>query len=185
MDSRKLLYHQIPAKKTSVQTNNYTTLSPHESLYAAKTKYRRQQILSMTVQRPACTQQSPTSYIQEFGAMNVLIDDNRDNIYIEQQLQEYLQTQQTNVIILQYKTKYELVRYIHEACFSPVPSKILKAVKKKHLLTWTGLDANNFQNLPTHVIATVKVHMKHEGHHLQFTKKQPTPQTIKTAQEEK
>ena len=143
MDSRKLLYHQIPAKKTSVQTNNYTTLSPHESLYAAKTKY------------------------------------------IEQQLQEYLQTQQTNVIILQYKTKYELVRYIHEACFSPVPSKILKAVKKKHLLTWTGLDAKIFQNLPTHVIATVKVHMKHEGHHLQFTKKQPTPQTIKTAQEEK
>ena len=77
----------IPAHhndKTSVHTNNYATIAYHARLYAASTKYKRQQILSMTVQRPAYTQQLPTSYIQEFGAMNVLIYDNQDNNNIKQ-----------------------------------------------------------------------------------------------------
>ena len=49
-----------PNNKKSVQTNNYTTIASHESLYAETPEYKRQQILSMTVQRPECTQQSPT-----------------------------------------------------------------------------------------------------------------------------
>ena len=72
--------------KMSVQTNNYPTIASHASLYKSTTKYKRQQILSMDVQKPECTQQSPISYIQEFGAMDVLIDDNWDNNYIKQQI---------------------------------------------------------------------------------------------------
>ena len=41
--------------------------------------------------------------------MNVLIDDNRDNNYLEKQLQEYTWTRQANVIIRREKTKSELV----------------------------------------------------------------------------
>ena len=70
----------------------------------------------MTVQRLACTKQSPTSYIQEFGAMDVLIDENRYNHYMKQQLQEAPSTQQENFIILQNNMKYGLVRYLHGAC---------------------------------------------------------------------
>ena len=73
----------------------------------------------MTVQRLSCTHQSQTSYIQEFGAMNVLIDDNQYNNYIEQQLQEYIWTQQSNIIIPRDKMKAELVQNLHGACFSP------------------------------------------------------------------
>ena len=98
-----------PNEKMSVQTNNYTTVASHAILYTSNNKYKRQQILYVTIQRPECTQQSPTSYIQEFGSMNVLIDDNRDNNYLEKQLQEYTWTRQANVIIRREKTKSELV----------------------------------------------------------------------------
>ena len=64
---------------------------------------------SVTDHIPSFTQQSPTPYIQEYGAINSLVDDNRDNNYIEQQLQEDTRTQQSNVIILCDKTKAELV----------------------------------------------------------------------------
>ena len=67
----------------------------------------------MTVWRLVCTQQSPTSYIQEFGAMNVLIDDNRDINYIKQQLQEDARTQQANFIIRRDKVEAELVQYLY------------------------------------------------------------------------
>ena len=63
----------------------------------------------MTVQRPASKLQSPASYIQEFGAMNVFTYDNQDNNQIEQKLQEDERTQQENVIIHRDKTKAELV----------------------------------------------------------------------------
>ena len=49
-----------PNNKTVVQNNNYTTVSSHANLYAAKPKYKIEQILSMTDQRPEWTQQSPT-----------------------------------------------------------------------------------------------------------------------------
>ena len=70
--------------------------------------------------------------------------------------------------------------------FSTSPVHILKAINNEHLLTWPGLDANIVsKNLPTHVIATVKGHMKRDIQHLQSTKIQPPPQKIRTAQEEK
>ena len=42
-----------------------------------------------------------------------------------------------------------------------------------------------FKNIPTHLIATVKGHMKQEIKHIQPTKKKSHPQKIKTAQEDK
>ena len=104
----------------SVQTKNYTTIETHAIIYAENTKYKRQQILYITVKIPACTQKSPPPYIQEFGATNALIDDNRYNNKIKQQLQEDARAQQANVITHQEKTKYESVRYLYGACFSPV-----------------------------------------------------------------
>ena len=70
--------------------------------------------------------------------------------------------------------------------FFTSPVHILKAINNEHLLTWPGLDANIVsKNLPTHVIATVKGHMKQERQHIKLTKKQSPPQKTKTAQEEK
>ena len=55
-----IIIQSYTKNKTSVQTNNYTTIESHASLYATTSNYKKQQIISMTVQRPACTQQSPT-----------------------------------------------------------------------------------------------------------------------------
>ena len=64
----------------------------------------------MTSQIPPFTQQPPTTYIQEFGAMNVLINDDQYNNCIKQQLQKVAQTQRSNFIILRDKNKAELFR---------------------------------------------------------------------------
>ena len=88
-----------PNGKTGVQTNNYTTIVSHASISASTPKYKRQQIISMTVQISECTKQSPISYILKIGAIHVLIDNNRYNNNIKQQLQEDARTQQVNVII--------------------------------------------------------------------------------------
>ena len=61
-----IIMSSYPNGKTGVQTNNYTTIASHASIYAATHKYKIQQNISMNIQRPACTQKSPTSYIQEF-----------------------------------------------------------------------------------------------------------------------
>ena len=138
----------------------------------------------MTFHRPSCTQISPTPYIQELVAMNVLIDDNRDNNYTEQQLQEYARTKKANVIIRQEKTKAELVQYLYGACLSPSQFIFVEAINIKHLLKWPGPDSNIVSNnLPTHVISTVKVQMKQEIQHLRPTKKHSPPHEINTEQE--
>ena len=49
-----------------------------------------------------------------------------------------------------------------------------------------GLDSRIVsKNPPTHVMATVKIHMKQEIQNIQSTKKQPPQQTIKKSQEDK
>ena len=44
---------------------------------------------------------------------------------------------------------------------------------------------NCFKKIPTHVMATLKGHMKQEIKNIQSTKKQPPQQTIKKSQEDK
>ena len=51
---------------------------------------------------------------------------------------------------------------------------------------WPGLDASSAsKNLPTHVIAILKGHMKQERQLLQLINKQSPPQKINTSQVDK
>ena len=111
--------------KTSVQTNNYTTVASNASLYEENHKYKRPQFLSMTVPRPACAQQSLASFIQEIGAMNLLMDENQYNNSIKQ-LQEDSLKQLANVITRQDKTKAGFLGYLHGACFHQFSPYFLK-----------------------------------------------------------
>ena len=80
-------------------------------------------------------------YIKEFQAMNSLIDDNRDYQLIEQQLHQDKKSQhQANVIIRKNQTKTKLVDFLHAACFAPVKSTFIKAIKNNHFVSWPGLD---------------------------------------------
>jgi hypothetical protein len=46
-----------------------------------------------------------------------------------------------NAVLQLHKTKAELAQYLHAACFSPVPSTFVQAIKKGHFITWPGLTA--------------------------------------------
>ena len=46
------------------------------------------------------------------------------------------------VIIPKKQTATELIRYLHAACFSPVSSTWLQAIKHNNFLTWPGLTSD-------------------------------------------
>ena len=60
----------------------------------------------------------------EFEAMNNLIDENRDGVYIQQQLKE----DRINVILRKDTTKKELAQYLHKTCCSPTPATFLAVI---------------------------------------------------------
>jgi hypothetical protein len=64
-----------------------------------------------------------------------------------------------------------LVNYLHNACFSPTKSALLKAVKRGHFVTWPGIaeEAINkhFKMMP----ATAMGHMNQRRHNIHSTSK--------------
>ena len=59
---------------------------------------------------------------------------------------------------------------MHAACFSPVISTFLHAVKNNHFITWPGLTPRLITKHLTKKIATAKGHLNQERKHLQSTK---------------
>lgn len=79
-----------------------------------------------------------------------------------------------NVIIRKDTTKRDLVKFLHAACCSPVPSTWIKAIKKNHFATWPGLTAELVTKYLPPTIATAKGHLKQERQGLQSTKQPPS-----------
>ena len=68
------------------------------------------------------------------------------------------------------QTHSDLVNYLHAACFSPVKSSFIAAIKQGFLKTWPGLSAKLVEKYLSESIATAKGHMVQERQHLQSTK---------------
>ena len=75
-----------------------------------------------------------------------------------------------NVIIRKNQTKQDLVRYLYAACFSPVPSTIVKAIKNNHFSTWPSLTTNLITKTLPKCIESAKGHLNQERQNLQTTK---------------
>ena len=57
-------------------------------------------------------------------------------------------------------TKAELIKYLHQAAFSPVKATWKKAIENGHFTTWPGLTPEAVEKyLPRHSPATDKGHM--------------------------
>ena len=57
-------------------------------------------------------------------------------------------------------TKAELIKYLHQAAFSPVKATWKKAIENGHFTTWPGLTPEAVEKyLPRHLPATDKGHM--------------------------
>ena len=78
-----------------------------------------------------------------------------------------------NIILRKKETHMNLVRYLHAACFSPVPSTFKKAIKNGFLKSWPGLTTSLVDKHLPPSEATAKGHLRQERQHLQSTKRTP------------
>ena len=94
----------------------------------------------------------------------------------------YLQQHNMLIVIRKKQTHHDLVRYLHAACFAPVPSTWKKAIRNSNFITWPGLTVDLVNHhLPTNM-ATVRGHIHQERQNLQSTRKPLAENTIKLDQ---
>ena len=73
-------------------------------------------------------------------------------------------------IITRYKTKTELIQYLHGFCFSPTTCTFIRAIKNGNFLTWPGLNIPNITRFIPASIATALGHLDQERANMQSTK---------------
>ena len=83
------------------------------------------------------------------------------------------------MIIRKKETKVELIQYLHRACYSPSNYTFIRAIKKKHFLTWPRLTVDLVLNHLLNSIATAQGHMKSEREGLRSTTRPPITSAIK------
>ena len=76
--------------------------------------------------------------------------------------------------------KLDLVRYLHAACFSPVHSTWLKAIRNNNFTTWPGLTKSLVEQYLPVSQATVQGHLHKERQNLQSTRVKEESQSQKT-----
>jgi len=74
------------------------------------------------------------------------------------------------------QTKGDLASFLLAACFSPVCSTLLAAIKNNHLTTWPGMEHKFMKQHISDVILSDKGHLNQDRQGLQPTKE--TPVTI-------
>ena len=74
------------------------------------------------------------------------------------------------IIIRKKQTHHDLIRYLHAACFAPVPSTWKRAIKNNNFVTWPGLTVDLINRHLPPSIATVRGHVHRERKHLQSSK---------------
>jgi hypothetical protein len=61
--------------------------------------------------------------------------------------------------VFQTSTRSEWIQYLHQACFSPVPSTWKKAIDNDHFMSWPGLTTKAVDKYLPQTTATIKGHL--------------------------
>ena len=77
---------------------------------------------------------------------------------------------QANGMLCTGKPKQELATYLHAALGSPVPSTLLRSIRKARLTTFPGLTASLISKHLPEAVATVPGHQDQEAKHLRSSK---------------
>jgi hypothetical protein len=72
-------------------------------------------------------------------------------------------------------TKPELIQYLHAACFSPVTSTWLRAIRNNNFVTWPGVSTQSVNKHLPKSIATAQGHLDQAPKNRRSTKPKPTP----------
>ena len=75
-----------------------------------------------------------------------------------------------NGIIRQNQTKKELAQYLSASLLAPANSTLLRAIRRKHLISWPGLTTQLITKHLPKSLATAKGHLDQESKNLQSTK---------------
>ena len=175
----------IPIHKTKMQDNNYNKPNPHPAMYSTRQPH-------FTIKDTSTGKVSPPRVsIKRYKQKKKDIPHNNQKPYKSQSTSleailheqtikdftqyEKIQTSPNNpsiaVIIRKKQTHIDLARYLHAACFSPVKSTLLKAIKNNHFTSWPGLTHSLVsKHLPTST-STILGHQTKERQHLQSTTK--------------
>ena len=155
-------FWDISIHKTSISKVNYTTPQIHPGIYP----HRTQAAVNITIinVKKAPTKQD-LRLPRDFRYFDDLIQDNIDYLNIKKQInKDALKYALLNdnlsisVIIHKKNTHTELAQYLHAACFPPVKSTFLKAIKRQHFKIWPGLTTEVVNHLPKSV-STVQDHL--------------------------
>jgi hypothetical protein len=63
-----------------------------------------------------------------------------------------------------------LINYLHAACFSPVKSTWIKAIKNGNFSPWPGLNDHSVEKYPSNSTATAKGHLNQQRQNARTTK---------------
>jgi hypothetical protein len=67
-------------------------------------------------------------------------------------------------------TQQDLINYLHGACFSPVKSTWIKAIKMGFFLSWPGLNEHSADKYLSKSTSTTKGHLNHQRQNTRTTK---------------
>ena len=83
-------------------------------------------------------------------------------------------------------TKAELIKYLHQAAFSPVKATWKKAIEKGHFATWPGITVEAVDKyLPRSSPATDKGHMSRQQQGMRSTQKEDIFARVRREHKEK
>jgi hypothetical protein len=85
----------------------------------------------------------------------------------------YSANQATANTLLETTIVRDLTAFLHAACFSPVPSMLVKAINNGHFATWPGFTAHNVQKHLPKSIATTMGHLNQQQQNTLSTKLKP------------
>lgn len=74
-----------------------------------------------------------------------------------------------HVIIRKHQPARDLIKYLHAACFSPVPSTWIQAIKANNFITWPGLTIQLVKKHLPLTEATIQGHIHRQRQKLQST----------------
>jgi hypothetical protein len=64
----------------------------------------------------------------------------------------------------------DLINYLHAACFSPVKSTWIKAIKNGNFSSWPGLNEHNVEKYLSKSTSTAKGHLNQQRQNVRTTK---------------
>ena len=173
----------IPITKTTLSHNNYLAPQTHSSLHLKQNRPTGKNLASAPSQKitkangTTCTRRRLSRAVRSVNDItirecthHITRQLHNDTHNMTSALTQLHKQHKMGIIIRKKQTHHDLIRYLHAACFAPVPSTWKRAIKNNNFVTWPGLTVDLINRHLPPSIATVRGHVHRERKHLQSSK---------------